>query len=234
MTNEEFEKHLEQGTNYLVGLLDNKTKLKLDIYKNTTEWFSVFKEELKACVDLIKQHIKDERIRMRVVDRGDLEAQLFIGSDVVVFNMHTNVFKLNSSDYATHTSYVRNNPGNAYCGIINVYNFLADSYEFNRSHDVGYLIGRIFINKENHFMMEGKGPLNIVYRDFMHHILTRQIIKDLILRVAIHAIDFDLYTPPYKAVHKATVQDLNTLNYSSKLKTGKRLGFKFESEQEIN
>ena len=233
MDQEKFEQHLEQGKNYLVHLLENKTKLKLNIYENTTEWFKVFKEELKQCVSLIKEHISDERIRLRVVDRGDLEAQLFIGSDVVVFNMHTNVFKISDTDYASQTSYVRNNPGNAFCGIINVYNFLADSYEFNRSHDVGYLISRIFINQENHFMIEGKGPLGTIYRDFMHHILTPELIKDIILRVSIYAIDFDLFTPPYRAVQKATVQDLNTLNYSSKLKTGKRLGFKFETKSDV-
>lgn len=233
MENKALEAHLEQGKNYLVNLLENKTKLKLHVYHNTIEWFKIFKEELKACIAQIQEHVTDKAIRLRVVDRGDLEAQLFIGSDVIVFNMHTNVFKLNANEYATQTSYVRNDPGNAYCGIINVYNFLADSYEFNRSHDVGYLISRIFINKENHFMIEGKGQLGSIYRDFMHQVLTPELIKDIILRVSIYAIDFDLYSPPYHLVQKATVQDLNKLNYSSKLKTGKRLGFKFETKSKV-
>lgn len=233
MEDKKIEAHLEQGKNYLVGLLENKSKLKLDVYENTIRWFKIFKEELKNCTEKIREQIKDDRIRLRVVDRGDLEAQLFIGSDVVIFNMHTNVFKLGMNDYAMQTSYVRNNLGNAFCGIINVYNFLADSYEFNRTHDVGYLISRIFINKENHFMVEGKGQMGMLYKDFMHQVLSPQLVKDIILRVGIYAVDFDLYTPPYHHVQKATVQDLNTINRSSKLKTGKRLGFKFESDSDI-
>lgn len=234
MDKEKFEAHLSQGRSYLTHLLQNKTTVKLNVYENTINWFKVLKEELKASIEIIKKEINDDRIRLRFVDRGDTEAQLFIGSDVLVFNMHTNVFQLPPNDYNSMTSYVRSNPANAFCGIINIYNFLADSYEFNRHHDIGYLIGRIFINHENHFMMEGKGQLEFIYRDFMHQVLNEYVLKDIILRVSIHALDFDLFTPPYRTVQKATVQDLNALAHSSKLKTGKRLGFKFQTEQKIN
>ncbi len=233
MENNKFEKHLAQGRSYLVNTLENKTGTKLDVYKTTIEWFKVFKEELSACIELIKNEIKDDRIRLRYVEKGDAEAQLFIGSDVIVFNMHTNVFQLSPKDYASQTSYVRQNPLNGFCGIIRIYDFLADSYEFNRHHDIGYMIGRIFINRENHFLMQGKGQLGFMYGDFMHQILSKEVIQDIILRVSIHALDFDLFIPPYGAVQTATVQDLQTLNHSSQLKTGKRLGFKFEADQNI-
>lgn len=224
---------LKKDQTYLVNLLNHKTSLKLDIYQNTIQWFNQFKIELNNCVELIKKEVTDERIRLRVVEVGETETQLFIGSDVLIFSMHTNVFQLDKENYASQTSYVKKNPMNAYCGIINVYDFLADSYEFNRSYDVGYLITRIFINRENHFLMEGKGKLGLVYKDFMHQVLTNEIIRDIILKVSIHGLDFDLFTPPYETVQTATVQDLQSMNYSSKLKTGKRLGFKFESQQKI-
>jgi len=229
----EFNAHLEKGREYLTNILNQKTVLKLDIYKNTIDWFKVFKEELAVCVKTIKKRVPDSRIRLRVVERGDTEAQLFIGSDVLIFSMHTNIFQLSEENYSSQTSYVKNNPSNAFCGIINVYDFLADSYEFNRSYDVGYLISRIFINREDHFLMEGKGQLGFIYADFMHQVLSKELIQDIILRLAIHGLDFDLFTPPYDSVKTATVQDLQTLNYSSKLKTGKRLGFKFEAQKNI-
>ncbi|MFT5822961.1 MAG: hypothetical protein ACI8ZM_004218 [Crocinitomix sp.] len=234
MDKNKFEEHLAQGRGYLVDTLKNKTVAKLDVYKNTMEWFKVFKLELEGCIDLIKQEINDDRIRLRYVDKGDAEAQLFIGSDVIIFNMHTNVFQLSPNNYASQTSYVRQNPLNGFCGIIRIYDFLADSYEFNRHHDVGYMIGRILINRENHFLMQGKGQLGFMYKDFMHQVLTKEVIQDIILRVSIHALDFDLFIPPYGAVQTATVQDLQTLNHSSQLKTGKRLGFKFEADINIS
>lgn len=218
----------------LIDLLKKKSKLKQDIYKNTTEWFRIFKEELKDSIDMIRKEVDDERIRLRYVDRGTGEAQLFIGSDVLIYNMHTNIFKFSSRDFASKTSYVQNTPENAFCGVINIYNFLADSYEFNRPNDLGYLIGRIFINRENHFVVEGKGQLGFLYRDFMHQVLDKEAIRDLILHSAIHAIEFDLLSPPYDSVDQVTVHELQTLQHSSQLKTGKRLGFKFKSNNDFS
>jgi len=34
--------------------------------------------------------------------------------------------------------------------MISIYNFLSDSFKFNRVNDIGYLIARVFTNKENH------------------------------------------------------------------------------------
>ncbi|MDA7804045.1 hypothetical protein N8987_05665 [Crocinitomix sp.] len=233
MESKKNEAHLDKGRDYLVQVLNHKTSVKLDVYQTTLNWFKVFKSELRNSIELMRKDIPDSRIRLRVIEKGDTEIELYIGSDAVIFTMHTNIFQLDANAYASKTSYIQQNPLNIYCGIINVYNFLADSYEYNRSHDVGYLISRIFINREDHFLIEGKGQLGLVYKDFMHQVLTKEIIQDIILRISIYAVDFDLYTPPYKAVQKATVQDLQDLNYSSKLKTGKRLGFKFESSENI-
>ncbi|MCG8575443.1 MAG: hypothetical protein MI810_11205 [Flavobacteriales bacterium] len=223
----------EEGKKQLIELLRAKTGLKQDVYANAKQWFAVFKEELKSCIDLIKDDISDDRIRLKYLDKGESEAHLYIGSDILVFYLHTNIFRFNDKNYVAQTSYVKNNPENAYCGIINIYNFLADSYEYNRPNDLGYLIGRVFVNKENHFVVEGKGQLDFLYRDFMHQVLTPEILQDLILRSAMHAIDFDLLTPPYQSVQQVSVYDMQTLTQSSKLKTGKRLGFKFQSDKDI-
>jgi len=214
---------------YLVDLLTSKSVLKQDIYKNTIHWFNVFKVELKQCLAILSKEINDPRVRLRYVDRGDAEAHLYIGSDVLIFSMHTNVFKLADTDFATKTSYVKNNKQNGFCGVIHIYDFLADSYEFNRPNDLGYLIGRIFINHENHFQLEGKGKIGNLYRDFMHQVLSVEIIQDIIFRVSIYALEFDLLTPPYDTIKEVTVYELQTLSYSSILKTGKTLGFKFKS-----
>ena len=44
-----------------------------------------------------------------------------------------------------NTSYVKEDKNRSYCGVIHLYNFLADSFKYNRLNDVGYLIGRVFI-----------------------------------------------------------------------------------------
>lgn len=222
-----------ENKDIIVGLLQNKSILKQDVFSNTKEWFKIFKEELIDCIEIIKQDIDDPRIRLKVEEIGDAEARLYIGSDVLVFHMHTNVFRFNNSNYVHKSSYVKNDKRNAYCGIINIYNFLADSYDFNRLNDYGYLISRIFINRENHFIVEGKGQLSFLYKDFLNQVLNKEIVLDIIMRVSAYAIDFDLLTPPYDKVQVVSVQQMQALSSDSKLKTGKRLGFKFKSDNEI-
>ena len=60
---------------------------------------------------------------------------------------------------ANNVFYPEENPNRGFCGLIHIYNFLNDSFKYNRVHDLGYLIGRIFINHENHFMVQGKRQL---------------------------------------------------------------------------
>lgn len=224
---------MDEVRNQIIGLLSTKAILKQDVFKTTKEWFAVFKEELTACIELMKTGVEDDRVRLKLVDKGESEIQLFVGSDVLVFHMHSNVFKFDTSNYVYQSSYLKNNPQNAYCGIINVYNFLADSFERNRPHDYGYLIARTFINSESHFVVEGKGQLSFLYRDFLNQVINKEIILDIIMRVIVHAIDFDLLAPPYEKVNVVSVQEMQALSTDSKLKTGKRLGFKFQSDHKI-
>ena len=223
----------DEGKAVLLELLKNRSGLKQDVFQNTKKWFEIFKQELEGCITHLKGKVDDKRIRFKYEDKGVGEAQLYLGSDVLVFHMHSNVFKLPPSDYSTQTSYVTKNPENAYCGIINVYDFLADSYEYGRHNDLGYLICRIFINKENHFKVEGKGQLGYIYKNFMGQVLTPEIVNEIILRIGIYAIDFDLLTPPYQAVSQVSVGELQSLNTKTKLKTGKRLGFKFQTDVKV-
>ncbi|MGV6861897.1 MAG: hypothetical protein ACWA41_08990 [Putridiphycobacter sp.] len=225
----------EENKKRVIELLKTKSLLKQKVHKNTVEWFDVFKSDLKNCIEIIEAELADVKgqIRLKIVENSSTEVQLFIGSDVLVFQMHTNVFKIPRSNYVHKSSYIKTNPFNAFCGVINIYNFLADSYEYNRYNDLGYLISRVFINQENHFFIEGKGELEFLYRDFLNQTLDQEIIKDIILRVAAFAIDFDLLTPPYDKVSVATVQQVQAISSDFQLKTGKRLGFKFKSENDI-
>jgi hypothetical protein len=138
-------------------LIKDKAVLKQDVYTNTLANFKDLKTVLSATVDDIKNSFgnADRRVEFYFQDKGDFQAEIKIASDVLVFYMHTNVFQFDKSNTIWQTKYVKENDQNSYVGIINVYNFLADSFKYQRNADLGYLIARIFINKENHFMVQG-------------------------------------------------------------------------------
>lgn len=221
---------MSEAREQLVNLLTSRSVLKQDVYLNTKEVFAGFKRIIQEEIEQLRALIKDDRVRLDFKDKGDYEAQVFIGSDVLVFHMHTNVFRFPDDKPVWKTSYLEENRDMGYCGIINIYNFLADSFQYGRMNDPGYLIGRLFVNKENHFIVEGKGQLGFLFRDFVNSSLDDKAVRHICHQAFVHAIDFDLLMPPYEVVNQVSVMQMEALSSSLQMKTGKRLGFKFQVE----
>ena len=114
-----------------------------------------------------------------------------------------------------------------YCGLINIYNFLSDSFKFNRNADEGYLIGRIFINREKRFFVEGKRQTSMRPMAFGSAEITRETLVKIIETAVYYAINFDLLMPPYEDNKRVTVDQFNTKMDNSKFTTGKRIGYEF-------
>ena len=114
--------------------------------------------------------------------------------------------------------------------MINIYNFLSDSFRYNRSADEGYLIGRIFINREMQYFVEGKRQISMRHNSFGTQRIDRAALLNIIENAIDYTVDFALLVPPYDAVKVVTVDQLNTKIENSKMQTGKRLGYKFNSD----
>jgi hypothetical protein len=216
----------------LLNLLVERATLKQDVYKNTLKQFAILREVITAKVDDLRKNIHNKDVRISVLKSSEVEMQVAIGSDILVFHMHTNVFRFPDENPIWQSSYLTDHPELGYCGIINVYNFLYDSFHYGRMNDPGYLIGRIFVNKENHFIMDGKGQLGFLFKDFVNNKLDKKAMNDLIEQAFYHAIEFDMLTPPYDLVSEVTVYEIQNLISDLKLKTGKRLGFHFKAEND--
>ncbi len=216
----------------IIELLSTKAALKQDIASFSESVLRRLKKLAKAEIKNLRSSIKDERVRLKIQDNGTHEFILYVGSDVLVFQLHQNVFRMPDESGVWKTSYMKENPDRGYFGVINIYNFLAESFEQNRMNDEGYLIGRVFMNFEEHFLVEGKGQLGFLFNDLVNMEITDE--KALhIIRVAIKfAIEFDLITPPYNMIQEVSLFQIQTISSDLKLSTGKRVGFKFSSEQE--
>lgn len=216
----------------ILKLLKEKVALKQQISELTHDVFHELKVMLKELfLDLQKEIAKlGKDIPMEYQERGDFEVVLTIADDTLVFLMHTNIFTFEKDHEIWKLSYVQNDPMNVFCGKIYVYNFLSDSFKYNRTNDVGYLIARIFINRERHFFVEGKRQLGFLYNDFQHAVLDNSRIREVLESAILYSLDFDPFTPPYDQLSPISVQDVLETSLMTKIATGKRLGFRFQAD----
>lgn len=216
----------------IVELLKERSILKQEVYEKTLKKYCKFRKIIEEELASFKTQIRDERVRLTYDYNGDFETHAYVGSDVLVFNMHTNVFTFPDESSLWKDSYIEEDRTRGYFGVINIYNFLAESFLQKRMNDAGYLIGRIFVNRDGHFMIEGKGELGYLFRNIRSNQFNKEAMKAIFEVAVKHAAEFDLLTPPYKNVSVVSVMQIKTLTSAQELKTGKRLGFKFKYEQQ--
>ena len=225
---------MENDNNEIIQRLTEKSVTKYDVYNNTLDVFKKLKVIGKEIANDTKDKIPKiyKSIAVDFKARGEFEFEMKFAGDMLVATMHSNVFEFPRNHEIMKTSYVKEDKLRSYCGIINFYNFLADSFKYNRLNDVGYLVGRLFINKENHFFIEGKRQLGFLYNNFINEVIDDDAIKKILESTIIYCIDFDLLTPPYDNVKEVTVMEMKNITSNISLKTGKRLGFQFQSDSE--
>jgi len=222
----------KKDANQLDGMI-MKTNLKQEVYHKSVSLFALLKEVLKELADDYREKLRnkvDDNVLPVYQEKGPFEAEFRLGGDMLIFSMHSNVFVFNREHPIWKLDYVKANPMNSYCGVFNIYNFLADSFKYNRMEDLGYLIARIFVNRESHFFVEGKRQSSELVKDFGSDEMTKEYMKEIIETAVQYAIDFDLLVPPYDQVKIVTVEQMHTEINNSKIQTGKRLGFKFNSD----
>jgi hypothetical protein len=210
-----------------------KSTVKQKVYENTLQTFNILKNVLKQLVaDYLAKIGNDVPAAVLPVynERGPFEAEFKIAGDLLIFSMHSNVFEFDDKHPVWNTEYIKEDPLRSYCGTINIYNFLADSFKYNRLNDLGYLVARIFINKENHFFVEGKRQADEVVKDFALDTISPGILRQIVETAIQYCIEFDLLVPPYEQVKMATVDQMNEKMSFSKMITGKRLGFGFKTD----
>lgn len=216
----------------IIATLKEKSTLKQKVYDNTLEWFGVTKDILKTYCREVNTSLAgyDTRVKMEYTDRSNFDAQLKVAGDILLFSMHSNIFQFDREHPAWKTPYIQKNKYNAYSGIINIYNFLFDSFKYSRLDDLGYLIARIFINHENQYLVEGKRQMGMLFTNYGNEAISRSALQVIISTAIQYSLEFDLLVPPYDTVKIATVGQAEAKIQHSRVITGKRLGFQFNSD----
>nr|WP_321408870.1 hypothetical protein [uncultured Carboxylicivirga sp.] len=216
----------------IVQLLNSKAVVKQDVYASTHRYFEMLKDVLKEVVEIYNPQVQpnDQRLELAYTDKGEFVVQLKVAGDVLVFHMHTNAFVFDRDHEVWKSEYVTNNLTNAYCGVINIYNFLHDSFRYNRLNDLGYLIARVFINKDGHYFVEGKRQKGTGINHFGTSVMNEENWKQIVETAVLYALEFDLLVPPYDDMKIISLMQMTDEMLNSRMRTGKRLGFIYNSD----
>lgn len=212
----------------------DKSLLKQHVSQATREAFELFRHTSRDIIDLFKQ-ANDEsgnHIDFAFIDRGDFEFEIRFAGDTLIFFMPTDVFEFPRDHEVMKTPYIRENHQRSYCGVIRIYNFITDSFTYQRYNDLGYMIGRVFVNMENHYFIEGKRELGMMYANFNNALINSESVQSIVESAIEYASNFDTLTPPYDENKLVTAGAMVENSERKTMVTAKRLGFRFQQDKD--
>jgi hypothetical protein len=213
---------------YIVQQLENKSCVKQKTYRNLLAAFGQLHTLAVQLSKEINQRFshKDKEVTIEVIDISKYEFHLKVAGDLLVFFLHTNVITFEQEHYVMNSEYMEEDPLRKYFGQIMVYNFMADSVKFNRLNDPGYLLGRILINHQNRFFIEGERQLGFLFQEISDHPI-RPVDLDIFIKITlVLAIDNDLVTPPYPSLR--AIRLMEKMDASQQLGGGNKIGFQMK------
>jgi hypothetical protein len=223
---------MEPANDKIAQLIKTHFPLNCKIVEFTTGHFNEIKNYLKKFVESTATYYQapNKRQRIKFYDTGSNQCELQLGDDTLWFHLHPNLFRISPDNPAYRYSYLRDDEYRSRCAVIHVYNFLSDSLAERRSDDYGMLIARIFVNYENHFMVEGRKQLGMLFNDISNDILTEQRLNDVLEQVILFCLQYDLFAQPFDQVPAMSYREISSGSFGSAVASSKQLGFKLKAE----
>ena len=214
-------------------LLESKSTAKQITYKNLLDAFKVLGKESERVVDILQNSAKpaDEDVTEIFDWINEHEFHVKLAGDLLVFVLHTNVVTLPPDHPVMADPYIKQNEVNRYFGQIMIYNFMSDSFKFNRINDPGYLIARLLINHEARYVIEGNGQLGSMFNKISDGAISEQELNILVKIVLMIAIENDLMAPPFPDVQFITVNQ--KMEKTQELGGGQKIGFRMSYQDKV-
>lgn len=220
---------MEDRLDDIVKGLQQKSATKQAIYRNTKETFDRMKEisvEIVAeLTERITKYNADVVIEYKLI--SELEFHIKFSGDLLVFVMHSNVITFPDDYEIMRSDYVEEDFRRRFFGHIMAYNFMADTIKYNRLDDQGYLVGRMLINIEKHFCIEGVKQLDLSYDSIAKNKINNKRLRLIVESAMIAAVNNDLMGQDVSDIEKITLkQKLENAH----LTKPRKLGFLINSE----
>ncbi|MFD2785206.1 hypothetical protein [Hymenobacter rubripertinctus] len=211
--------------------LQQKSSAKQAIYRSTVATFDLLRHVSQELVVELSRRITpvDSSVVIEYRPVNDMEFHIRFSGDLLVFVLHSNIVTF-ADDYGPMpTKYVQADFWRRFFGHIMAYNFMADSIKYQRFNDPGYLVGRLLINIDRHYFLEGVQQLELPDNDMSDSPVTDDSLRLFVESAMIAAVNNDLVAPPMSEIQKITVkQKLENQQVSR----GSKLGFSFSHQQQ--
>lgn len=209
--------------------IKKKSDLLCLVLENTKESFRLLKATAKSIIDELKTEYSKY---FSFTDKSEFEFEIRFGTDLLIFSMNKNVYEFSRLHEVMKLPYIKEDKERSFSGVISIYNFLTDSFDYNRDYDIGYMIGRMFINKDKHYFIEGKREVGLLYSSFNTSVVDEASVKSIIMSSMEYVNNFNLLTPPFDQVKEVTVGEIKQKSIEKRFITAKRLGFEFQQDKE--
>lgn len=217
---------MEDRLDDIINGLHHKSRTKQVIYRNTKETFERMKQISQQLVVELTERVtqQDADVVMEYRSVGEHEFQIKFSGDLLVFVMHTNVITFPDDYEIMRSEYVEEDFRRCFFGHIMAYNFMADTIKYNRLDDPGYLVGRMLINIENHFCIEGVKQLDLPFdkiTDFAKNELNDKVLRVIVESAMVASVNNDLMGQDVSDIERITLkQKLENMHLSKPRKLG--------------
>ena len=210
--------------------LKQKSSAKQAIFRNTQAAFDCLRQVSQELVVELSRKLTplDSSVVIEYRSINDMEFHIKFSGDLLVFVMHSNVVTF-ADDYGPMPSaYVAQDFLRRFFGHIMAYNFMADSIKYQRLNDPGYLVGRLLVNINSHYYLEGVQQLELPNNDMSDNQITSDAMRLFVESAMIAAVNNDLIAPPLPEIQKISVkQKLENQQVSR----GSKVGFSFSAQE---
>ncbi len=210
--------------------LRQKSTAKQAIYRNTQAAFDCLRLVSQELVKELnsKRPPLDASVVIEYRSINELEFHVRFSGDLLVFVMHSNIVTFPDDYGPMPSAYVGADFQRRFFGHIMAYNFMADSIKYQRMNDPGYLVGRLLVNIDNHYYLEGVQQLELPHNDMSDNLVTPAMMRLFVESAMIAAVNNDLIAPPLPEIQRINVkQKLENQQVSR----GSKVGFSFSHQQ---
>jgi len=219
--------------NLIAQGLREKSSAKQAIFRATQAAFTLLRQvSQQLCLELTQKVTADADASVKIECQpiNEMEFHIRFSGDLLVFIMHSNIVTFPDDFGPLNTPYVAADFRRRFFGHIMAYNFMADSIRYQRLNDPGYLLGRLLINIDSHYFLEGVQQLELPGHDMSASTVTAESLRLFVESAMIAAVNNDLIAPPLDDIQKINVkQKLENQQVSR----GSKVGFSFSHQQHL-